>query len=72
MSMYRYLITYVHDNGRAMARVEITIPAPIRSVADVETVERALRTNTGIADAFVLSFSPFTHNPTTTRPRQSA
>jgi hypothetical protein len=56
---YRYLLAYTYDNGTRFARIDITSPAPVRSMRDVDIVEADLRRSTGFADAMILSFSAF-------------
>jgi hypothetical protein len=63
MTEYRYLIGYAHDNGRQLARIDIATAVPIRSMADVDVLQDALRISEGVPDAFILSFSPMATAP---------
>ena len=43
---YRYFISYAHPTG--LGRTEVSLRRPMRSLSDVEVVERLLRSRSGV------------------------
>jgi hypothetical protein len=57
-TQFTYLVAYTFNNARHTDRLLVTVPAPLLSLADVESVQGNLRrSNRYLRDALVVAFS---------------
>ncbi|MBB2941825.1 hypothetical protein FB565_001529 [Actinoplanes lutulentus] len=63
--MYRYMLSYTSPEAQGFknGNCEVTLPLPIRTMDDVNTVTKMLKEHFGLSSPLLLGFSRFEDIP---------